>query len=121
LDGPIRLTPASKGKTESLENLENQSKMHLHSVCVVERVGAELKGRWIGELLPGQSVPLATAPLPSEKRPFADERATEATPTRGERLDLEQMFQLALTTKNIEDGETRLVARHDEVLPGESI
>jgi hypothetical protein len=31
------------------------------------------------------------------------------------------MFRLALDPKNIDDGETRLVARVDEVLPGESI
>jgi hypothetical protein len=120
LDGPIKLV-AAKGKAESLKTLENQSKMYLHSACVVERVGAELKGRWIGELLPGQSVPLTTAPLASDKRPFGEERAAEAKSARGECLDLEQMFQLALTTKNIEDGETRLVARHDEVVAGESI
>jgi hypothetical protein len=36
-------------------------------------------------------------------------------------LNLEPMFQLALDPKNMEPGEVRLVARVDEVLPGETI
>jgi hypothetical protein len=118
LDGPIKFVAAGKDKTKLLQN---DSKLDLHCVCVVERDGDELEGRWIGDLLPGQSVPITTARLASGKRPFAAERATAAQSARGERLDLEQMFQLALDVKNIEDGETRLVARHDEILPGESI
>jgi hypothetical protein len=117
LDGPIQIASAAAKR----DQLENNSKMDLHSVCVVRRVGSELEGRWIGDLLPGQSVPLTISHLPSEKRPFGDERSKEAGTAVRDRLNLEQIFQLALDPKNIEDGETRLVARFDEVLPGEAI
>ena len=117
LDGPIQITSIpAKG-----DQLENRSSMDLHSVCVVERVGSELKGCWIGDLLSGQSLPLMTSHLPADKRPFVDERTRETQAARRDRLNLEQMFQLALDSKNIEDGETRLIARFDEVLPGEAI
>ena len=53
LDGPIRL-----GKSTALSNMqiENRSKMMLHSVCIVRKPTAaevkknphELEGRWIG-------------------------------------------------------------------------
>ena len=117
LDGPIQITSAAAKR----DQIENNSKMDLHSVCVVERVGSELEGRWIGDLLPGQSIPLTTSHLPADKRPFADERSKEASTAQRDRLNLEQMFRLALDPKNIDDGETRLVARFDEVLPGEAI
>jgi hypothetical protein len=117
LDGPIQITSAAAKR----DQIENNSKMDLHSVCIVERVGSELEGRWIGDLLPGQSMPLSTSHLPADKRPFADERSKEASTATRDRLNLEQMFRLALDPKNIVDGETRLVARFDEVLPGESI
>jgi hypothetical protein len=117
LDGPIQITStvAKRGQ------LENNSKMDLQSVCIVERIGSELEGHWIGDLLPGQSLPLITSHLPADKRPFEGERAKEANSAPRDRLNLEQMFRLALDPKNIVDGELRLVARFDEVLPGESI
>jgi hypothetical protein len=52
---------------------------------------------------------------------FADDRAAEAGRVKSPRLNLEPMFQLALDPKHIDEGETRLVARIDEVLPGETI
>jgi hypothetical protein len=117
LDGPIQISSMAAKR----DQLENNSKMDLHSVCIVQRVGAELEGRWVGDLLSGQSVPLTISHLPSEKRPFIDERSKDAGVGGRDRLNLEQLFQLALDPKNINDGETRLVARLDEVLPGESI
>lgn len=117
LDGPIQITSAVAKR----DQIENKSKMDLHSVCVVERVGSELEGRWIGDLLSGQSLPLTTSHLPAGKPPFADERSKETSTTPRDRLNLEEMFRLALDPKNIDDGETRLVARYDEVLPGEEI
>ena len=117
LDGPIQIvTPAGKG-----EQIENRSNMNLHSVCIVERVGNELEGRWIGDLLPGQSIPLVKSHLPADKRPFVDQRAKDTPADKTQRLNLEPMFQLALDPKNINDGELRLVGRFDEVLPGETI
>ncbi len=117
LDGPIQITqPTGKG-----EQIENRSNMALRSVCIVERIGGELEGKWIGDLLPGQSVPLSTVPLSMDKRPFVNDRAKEAQSSEREQLNLEPMFRLALDPKNIGDGETRLVGRFDEVLPGETI
>jgi hypothetical protein len=117
LDGPIQITSMAAKR----DQLENHSKMDLHSVCIVQRIGGELEGRWIGDLLPGQSVPLTISHLAPDKRPFSDERAKDASAASRDRLNLEQMFQLALNPKNIDNGETRLVARFDEVLPGEAI
>jgi hypothetical protein len=117
LDGPIQLTLSSSKS----DQIVNHSNMDLHSACIVERVGSEMEGRWIGNLVSGQSIPLTTTHISADKQPFAAERAKDASSTKRERLNLEQMFQLALDPKNIDDGETRLVARFDEVLPGESI
>ena len=55
------------------------------------------------------------------KAVFADERQAEAGRVKSPRLNLEPMFQLALDPKHIDEGETRLVARVDEVLAGETI
>jgi hypothetical protein len=128
LDGAIRL-----GKSAALNNLqvENRSKMLLNSVCIVRKPTAaevkknphELEGRWIGALMPGQSAPM-TDRLPTmtgKKKDFAAERLAEGKTTSIPRLNLEPMFQLALDPKFMEEGETRLVARVDEVLPGETI
>jgi hypothetical protein len=51
---------------------------------------------------------------------FAQERVEEGR-LRGERLNLEPMFRLALDPRNMDEGEVRLVARVDEVLSGETI
>jgi hypothetical protein len=143
LDGPIRL-----GQSTALGNLqiENRSKFALQSVCIVRRPArddirrelGEFAGQWIGELLPGQSVAVSFQPLRIDDQPaigvaeagaaensrvdaaFAKERVEEGR-LRGERLNLEPMFRLALDSNHMEDGEVRLVARVDEVLPGETI
>ena len=126
LDGPIRrgISSVTRG-----EQIENHSKLTLHSVCVLKRLTPdesdrkkhEFDGRWIGDLLPGQSLPLVMASLPSDKPPFADDRATEARTHGRDRLNLEPMFRLALDQKNIDKGEMRLVGRIDELLPGEAV
>jgi hypothetical protein len=134
LDGAIR-----EGTSTALgtPQIENHSKMELHSVCVVRKpthaeATAEDKskrrtfeGRWIGDLLPGQSAATAKRmsdlQSPDKKPFFAEERAKEAGQIRTPRLNLEPMFQLALDPQFMEEGETRLVARVDEVLPGEAI
>jgi len=125
LDGPIAI--GSSGATGS-DQIENRSKFELHSVCVVRKPSADevrrnrgqFNGRWIGNLLPGQSAPLSMASI-SQKTPFATERADDARLRQGTRLNLEPMFRLALDSTYMEAGETRLVARIDEVLPGETI
>ncbi len=85
--------------------------------------GRGLEGRWVGELMPGQSAPTTDrmSTLPAGKQPFGDERVAEARLINTARLNLEPMFRLALDSQYMEEGETRLVARCDEVLPGETI
>ena len=117
LDGPIRIATSSATRHEQIEN---HSTFELHSVCLVKRNGGQLEGRWIGDLLPGQSSTLTLRSVPAKKT-FAQERADDTRLQRGEQLNIEPLFRLALDPANIEDGETRLVARVNEVLPGETI
>jgi hypothetical protein len=119
LDGAIQ-----KGKSQATnsDQIENHSKYGLRSVCVVQRIGNKLHGKWFGEMPPGKSSPLSfDRNLDTSSSVFAAERAAEGRLQAGEPLNLEPMFQLALDPRHIEDGETRLVARVDEVLPGEKI
>ena len=135
LDGPIRI--GKSGATGGLQ-IENRTKLELHSVCVIrkptkaERESKEsykrrgVEGQWIGELMAGQSAPttaqMKTLGALAEKQVYFDtDRATEAQMIHSARLNLEPMFKLALDLKSMEEGETRLVARCDEVLPGETI
>jgi hypothetical protein len=116
LDGAIR---TGRSQATGGEQLENSSKFDLRSVCVVRRNGGRLDGCWIGQLPAGRSTPLAfSRGLDTSQSVFAPDRASEARP---EQLNLEPMFQLALEPSHIEEGEIRLVARVDEVLPGEEI
>jgi hypothetical protein len=119
LDGPVRVgTSAATGG----EQIENLTKFELRSACVVKRKsGREFVGRWLGQLLPGQSASMSMSSLDTKKPLFAEQRADEQQLQRTERLNLELMFQLALDPNNIEEGETRFVARIDELLPGQTI
>jgi hypothetical protein len=146
LDGPIRL---GKSAVRGGSQIENRSKFELNSVCVVRRPGAtdrpppgiNLYGKWVGQMLPGQSVAISLQPMnvpdpraelsapgentksSSDERqtvPFLQERIEESR-LHDERLNLEPMFRLALDPRHLEPGETRLVARVDEVIPGEVI
>lgn len=130
LAGAIQL---GRSKSQGRLQIENRSRFLLKSVVLVERTsrdeeasGSEprLSGMWIGELRPGESLPaLFGQPIvpAKDKAVFADERAAEEKLQTMPRLHLERMFALALDVKNFEPGERRLVARIDEVLPGESI
>jgi hypothetical protein len=118
LDGPIRIGQSTVTKSPQVEN---HSTMSLHNVCVVRQTDRGMQGRWIGDLLPGQSVTLALHSVSSEKT-FVQERTDEAKTPRGTgQLNLEPIFQLALDPKSMAPGETRLVGRVDEVQPGQSI
>ncbi|HVT30823.1 MAG TPA: hypothetical protein VHE81_22650, partial [Lacipirellulaceae bacterium] len=97
LGGPIRI---GTSLATNAKQVENHSKLELRSACLVKREGADLKGRWIGDLLPGQSAPLEMFRISTDK-PFADDRNKEATIHHDERLDLEPMFRLALDPHNI--------------------
>ncbi|MGD9633510.1 MAG: hypothetical protein AB7U97_09555, partial [Pirellulales bacterium] len=140
LGGAIQL---GRSKSQGRLQIENRSKFTLKSVALVERTSRDeeagdeeagdelagekeprLSGMWIGELRPGESLPAVFGQpimLEKDKAAFADDRAAEEKLQSGRRLNLEPMFALALDVKNLEPGEKRLVARIDEVLPGESI
>jgi hypothetical protein len=127
LDGPIRL---GKSAARGSDQIENRTKFTLESACVVRRplpdqrapAGVQLYGKWIGTMSPG-STPISLLPVNTEDKtvPFAAERRAEGQTRRGDRLNLEPMFRLALAAEHMEPGETRLVARIDEILPGEEI
>jgi hypothetical protein len=127
LDGPIRLGSSSAGGSQ----IENRSKFILRSACVVRRPtreefeleGRRFEGRFLGQLLPGQSLPFSERmnSLGTDKPAFSQERLEESRSQTGEPLNLEPMFKLALDPQYIEEGETRLVARVDEVMPGQTI
>jgi hypothetical protein len=127
LDAPIRLGKSTRGT----DQVENRSQLHLRSVAVVRRPTleeekqgrSELLGTWIGELRPGESAPVAYMPIPVEKNeaPFAKQRKEEERLQGSQRLDLEPTFRLAFDINYFEPGEKRLVARVDEVLPGQEI
>jgi len=118
LEGAIQ-----KGKSQATgsNQIENHTKFNLASACVVRRNGDKLQGMWIGNMLPGNTTTLVLQDLDVKQPAFQSERAAEAKMLSTERLNLEPMFQLALSHKHLDDGETRLVARVDEVLSGETV
>ena len=124
LDGAIRLGESS---IQRGRQIENRSQFHLESVAVVttDAERTRIKGVWIGEMRPGESmaVPdnLPTVRAAEERAPFFEDRAAEERLQAVPRLDLEPTFALALDPKNFEPGETWLVGRIDDVLPGETI
>ncbi len=128
LKGPIR---AGQSAALGSRQIENRSQFELHSACIVRRPTRgeasrtgnprRIEGRWVGQLLPGQSAPMSLSTLDTKKPLFAENRAEQQRLERIERLNLEPMFRLALDPQHIEEGEMRFVARIDEVLPGQSI
>ncbi len=130
LDGPIKL---GKSLSQGRLQIENRSSHQLMSVALVERTSREqeqgdakpaLRGMWIGELRPNESKPAIFSPpivLDKDASPFAAERTAEERLQSVPRLNLEPMFRLALDVGSLEPGERRLVARIDDVLPGEAI
>ena len=78
LDGPIRLGRSSTGAYQ----IENRSKFLLRSACSVapadcaevERGGRGFEGRFCGQLMPGQSLPISErmSTLAADKPAFAD-------------------------------------------------
>jgi hypothetical protein len=120
LDGPLQLgtSQATGGR-----QVENRTKLKLQSACVVKRTPRGLEGMWIGEFSPGKSLPLVLSPLELEPKEaaFASDRSAEGRVQPADRLNLEPMFRLALDPQFMEEGETRLIARVDEVMPGQSI
>ncbi|MCI0332608.1 MAG: hypothetical protein L0228_05230 [Planctomycetes bacterium] len=118
LDGAIQ---KGKSKATGGNQIENHTKYELSSACLVRRNGEELEGMWIGQMLPGKAVSLSFKKIDAKQPAFVTDRAAEERVQRTERLNLEPMFRLALDPKHIDNGETRLVARVDEVLPGQTI
>jgi hypothetical protein len=123
LDGPVRRGKSTAGR----DQVENQSQFRLRSAALVRRNsslpdGIQLEGMWLGELMPGKSEAIAWPERFKEGDvPFEKQRNDEARRLPGERLNLEPMFRLALDPAPMEEGEWRLVARVDEILPGEAI
>jgi hypothetical protein len=128
LDGAIVL---GKSSATNREQVENHTQFAWKSVAVIskptaaeleDRPAVKLKGAWIGELLPGRSVALSYHEhFDGTEQPFAEKRLDEERLQRSPRLNLEPMFRLAMNVEYMEPGEERLVARVDEVLPGETI
>ncbi|WP_197528879.1 hypothetical protein [Aeoliella mucimassa] len=118
LDGPILF----ERKSENSGNLVNQSQFKLQSVAIVRRSDKDgerrLLGSWVGSLDPKRSMTVSMVPLDENR--FDSERKQE-NEQHADRLDLEPMFALALDSLHMEDGEVRLVARVDEVLPGVAV
>ena len=107
------------------DQIENRSKLELHSVCIVETRPATKLRRHAGSAscCPASRFRSSFDRMSTpSKPPFADERAAEAQRSkRRAARTWNRCSSLALDPKHIEDGETRLVARVDEVLPGETI
>jgi hypothetical protein len=120
LDGAIQ---RNKSQATGGEQIVNGTQFDLQSACIVKREGDRLIGSWIGHMPAGKSTPLAFMDRNFEKdKPiYLAKRKKEEDALPQKRLNLEPMFQLALSGDNIDDGETRLVARVDEVLPGQEI
>jgi hypothetical protein len=118
IDGAIQL---GSSQATNLRQVVNHTKFNLTSACVVKRTNGALEGMWIGEMTPGRSVTLAMQRVDEEQPAFVDERVGEGSTGSAERLNLEPMFRIALDPEHMEEGETRLVARVDEVMPGEEI
>jgi hypothetical protein len=120
LEGAIRL---GKSKALGQDQIENRSQFTLRSAAILHKTSKGLlKGMWIGELAPGRSVSLQLPTLSLEENEvaFTQDRANEGL-LHPNRLNLEPMFALALEPTWIDTGETRLVARVEEVLPGQTI
>lgn len=119
LDGGIL---KNRSQATGGEQIVNRTDHELRSVCVVRKRGNSLDARWLGQLPPGKSIALTFDSNVDTSAPiFVDKRAEEARLLGGERLNLEPMFQLALDPKQMDNGEVRLVARIDEILPGQEI
>ena len=115
LDGPIRL-----GKSTAPRQRANRKPLEVGIAQRVHRAQAdrrrgqerprELEGRWIGELLPGQSAPTTDrmSALPADKAPFADERAAEGrliqTRAAEPRADVSTRARSASTSKRAKRG-----------------
>ncbi|MEX2317307.1 MAG: hypothetical protein WD669_09160 [Pirellulales bacterium] len=122
LDGPIRIGRSAATGGSQIENL---SQLRLRSAGIVRKQGGTQQGIWIGELGPGKSASIPDLnhfpSLADGARPFDIERTAEAQLTTGPRLNLEPLMKLAYDPANADEGETRLVARVDEPLAGETV
>ncbi len=118
------MMPIAKGITigkasNGLDQVVNRMDAPLRSVAIVRRdaKSGKLFGMWLGDIESSASKPFKLDPMTIDPRIalFTKERQGEADERK---LNLEPMFRLALDPKFIEPGETRLVGRIDQVLPG---
>ena len=131
LDGPIRL---GWSKSQGRLQIENHSQLFALSVALVERTSREdeagrsepaLQGMWIGELRPARveagafTLPIAVKKDAGAVCGRAGRGRTAAKLRRGSISSRCSGWQLDVSS--FEPGEKRLVARIDDVLPGETI
>jgi hypothetical protein len=126
LKEPIRLGVSSRGH----QQVENRSQLDLKAVGIIRRTDEQpgpageigLEGCWVGNLASreSQTVSFVSLELDDNQALFAVERQNENR-LSGEGLNLEPMMRVACDPSQIAPGETRLVGRVDEIMPGEKV
>ncbi len=119
LGGAVSLGKSSAG----LPQVTNRTGHTITSLALVERPDGQkeggLRGCWIGELLPGQSASVSMQAIADgDGTPFLKERAAENAAAATRRLNLEPLFELALSAELLETGAARAVARINRTLAG---
>lgn len=131
LGGPLQLGTSSRG----LPQVVNHSDYDLSDVAVLRRTDRGLTGCWIGNLRAHNSAIISLGTLGQDAgggRAFYNERQGAAARAGSRQLDLSRLVQLAQRVNDDEDasdakkemfptGETRLVGRINEVLPGMTV
>lgn len=123
LGGPIKLSQAAGGG----EQVFNGGRFELESVAVLRRKAEPrdevvMEGAWIGRLPAGGSAALKFYSLSGdEKTPFAQERKLAQSAGEAAPLELDKLLALALKGEQFEPGETRLVGRVSQILPGATV
>ena len=128
LDGGVSITKSSGG----LPQLDNRTGLILSDAMLLRR-DFDFQGRarysaaWIGQLGARGVVlmpVLKPIQLNADELPFSGERELAAAADSGERLDVDELLQLATSFPDPSDpffgqrAETRLIARIDGMLPG---
>jgi hypothetical protein len=126
VEEPIRLGVSSRGH----QQIENRSQLDLKAVCIIHRAEEQpgpagkidLEGCWIGNLAAGESqtISFVSLELDGDEILFAEEYQKE-DPSLGGGLNIDSMVRVACDPNRIAPGETRLVGRIDEIMPGEKV
>lgn len=126
LGGTVTLGTSSRGHPQ----IENRSELELKQVFVIKKPdasdtkvpGAPLLGMWVGDLQPRESRPLALSPIYLEENqvPFGEER-DQAEANALDTLQIENLMLLACEPARLKAGESRLIARIEQMMPGQSV